>query len=184
MRITVTASTHTFLFADIVAFTTIAEREGDVRAAELALTLADVTAAVVHDMGGEFVKSIGDAVMVRSPSARLGLDLALRLQWDLAAVDGFPGIHAGLHSGPAVHAADDWYGHTVNVAARLSAAAAPGEILCTDATLADAGELTDVRVTGAGERLLKNAGARITVYRLDRALERRGAVLRLLPAMA
>lgn len=184
MRITATTATHTFLFADIVAFTTITEREGDRRAAELALTLVAVAADVVEDMGGELVKSLGDGVMLRAPTARLGLDLALRLQWDLAAVAGFPGIHAGLHTGSAVHASDDWYGHTVNVAARVSTAAGPGEILCTDAVLAAAGELTEVRVTACGERLLKNAGARISVYRLDREPARHAAVLRLVPAMA
>ncbi len=170
MPITATTSTQTFLFADIVAFTAITEEEGDLRATELAVTLALVTQEVASELGADLVKTIGDAVMVRCDDARTALELALRLRRELARIPGFPGIHAGLHTGSAIHAAGDWYGHTVNVAARVCGAAGPGEVFCTRATLDAAGELTGIRVTPCGARAFKNAAAHVGVFRLDRVL--------------
>ncbi len=52
-----------------------------------------------------------------------------------APAEGWEGesirIHAGLHSGDAVRDLDDFYGHTVTVAARVAALANGGEILVT-----------------------------------------------------
>jgi class 3 adenylate cyclase len=42
---------------------------------------------------------------------------------------GLPPTHIGIHCGPVVFQDGDIYGSTVNIAARLSARAAPGEVL-------------------------------------------------------
>ena len=56
-----------------------------------------------------------------------------------------------MHTGPAVARNDDWYGNTVNVAARLCAAAGGGEVLVSETAVTAAGRLPDVDV---GERRL------------------------------
>lgn len=46
----------------------------------------------------------------------------------------FPTIRVGMHTGPATEREDDWFGSTVNLAARVAAEAAGGEVLVSDAT--------------------------------------------------
>jgi class 3 adenylate cyclase len=56
-----------------------------------------------------------------------------------------------MHTGPAVSREGDWYGSTVNVAARLCAAAGGGEVLISEATREAAGRLRKVTL---GDRRL------------------------------
>jgi adenylate cyclase len=60
-------------------------------------------------------------------------------------------VRVGIHSGSAVTREGDWFGHGVNVAARLCSAAGGGEVLVSEAAWEAAGELPAVEV---GERRL------------------------------
>lgn len=159
-----TPPNQTFVFADIVSYTAITEREGDARALEVASTLAAAAALIASDTGAQLVKCIGDAVMLCVDDARIGLSVALRLRRDLGEIPGYPELHVGVHSGPALLADGDWFGHTVNIAARVTNAAAPGEVLCTDATIASCGEAYGLRFVAHGPRAFKNASAPIPIF--------------------
>jgi adenylate cyclase len=71
-------------------------------------------------------------------------------------VPGFPPVRVGMHTGPAVSRDGDWYGATVNVAARLCAAAGGGEVLVSESTLKAAGRMRKVRVADRRLHWLKN----------------------------
>lgn len=159
-----TPPNQTFVFADIVGYTAITEREGDARALEVASTLAAAAALIASDTGAQLVKCIGDAVMLCVDDARIGLGVALRLRRDLARVPGYPELHVGVHTGPALHADGDWFGHTVNIAARVTNAAASGEVLCTDSTVASCGEAYGLRFIPHGPRAFKNASAAVPIF--------------------
>lgn len=80
--------------------------------------------------------------------------LGLRIVDELAAV--LP-IRVGMHSGSAVQRAGDWFGAAVNLASRVSAAAAGGEVLVTDVTWAACGRsLRDVELRSRGLMAFKN----------------------------
>ncbi|OLE38448.1 MAG: hypothetical protein AUG48_01740 [Actinobacteria bacterium 13_1_20CM_3_68_9] len=113
------APTHTFLFCDLVGFTALAETEGDGRALEVAVDLQRRVRSLLADHGAEQVKSIGDGLMLRCTNPASAVRLGLRLVGELAADPGFPPVRVGIHSGPALTRDGDWYGRTVNVAARL-----------------------------------------------------------------
>lgn len=159
-----TLKSHTFLFVDIVGFTAITERDGDHRAAEIAMTLARVATHAAQSLGAEVVKCIGDAVMVRTETAQEGLAVALRLRRELASIPGFPSVHAGIHTGPAVCANGDWFGNTVNLASRIADSAGPGEILCSAETLAHAGQEWADRFTDCGARAFRNSTPQLGVF--------------------
>lgn len=160
--------THSFVFIDIVAYTMITERDGDHRAAEIATTLVRVAAKAATELQVEFVKHIGDAVMLRADAAHDALSLALQIRRDLAAIPGFPAVHTGIHTGPAVWAEGDWFGNTVNVASRISDAAEPGEILCSEATLAAAGSPLNMRFVACGSRSFRNCTPQLGVFAAER----------------
>ena len=148
---------HTFLLADLSGFSTLAERDGDDAAADIAIRFADEVAelAVQHD--AEFVKSIGDAVLLHCVNPASAIELGLALPPE-------PLVHAGIHTGPALNRAGDWWGTTVNVTARVAAAAKAGQLLVTEAATHAAGELARALLREVGSLRLKNICSPVRVY--------------------
>jgi adenylate cyclase len=150
------AEAHTFLFCDLVGFTALTAAEGDLRGAEVATELCERTRPLLAEYGAEHIKSIGDALMLRADDPVQAIRLGLRIVSDLERVDGFPPVRVGLHTGPAISREGDWFGNTVNVAARLCAAAAGGEVLASEAALREAGRLRGVELGEQRLHWLKN----------------------------
>ena len=117
---------HTFAFVDIVGFTAYTAERGDVAAARLAVGLGRRVRELLPDDGAEAVKSLGDGVMIRVDDPAAALRIAVRLT---SEQNGLPPVRVGVETGPAVAHDGDWYGATVNRAARLCAAARPGQVL-------------------------------------------------------
>ena len=155
---------HTFLFADIAGYSLLTELDGDEAAADLAMRFVSGASSVAYDHGAEVVKGIGDAVMVHADDAGRAVRLALDLVRELARDELMPPIHAGLHTGPAVGRRGDWWGATVNIAARVAAVAGPGQILLTEATRVAAGQTDSIRLLELGALRLKNITFPVQVY--------------------
>lgn len=155
---------HTFVFADLAGFTALTEAHGDEEAADLAGEFIDAIRAVLPEYGGEEVKCIGDAVMVHCRDAGQAVRLGVRAANELGARPGFPSVRVGINTGSAVERRGDWFGSTVNVAARVSGAAAGGEVLLTEATRLAAGSLERIHLQPRGRRLLKNLAEPVQLY--------------------
>ena len=125
------AQQATFLFADLCGYTEYTCLYGDELATELATAFHRLVRELAVEAGCDVIKSIGDAVMVRATNCRVAVRLAHRILV-LSARDGYPPVRIGLDTGPAIERDGDWYGTTVNSAARVADAAAPGELLVTD----------------------------------------------------
>jgi YHS domain-containing protein len=69
---------------------------------------------------------------------------------------GAPAVRVGLHHGPAVERDGDYFGATVNLAARVSGAAIGGEVLLTAETAALASDLEGVVYESRGRQVLRN----------------------------
>jgi adenylate cyclase len=130
---------HTFLFADLSGFTALTEVHGDKEAADLAAGFFEEIRDLLPGHCGEEVKTIGDAMMIRCESLPDAIGLALRIVQDVGSRHGFPSVRVGLHTGPAVQRNGDWFGGTVNLAARISGQAAGGEALLSGTSAAAAG---------------------------------------------
>ena len=156
------AGTHTFLFTDLVGFTALAASEGDDRAADVALEFASCVEPLAAEHGAEVVKRLGDGLMLRCPDAERAVRLGLCI---VAEQNERVPVRVGMHTGPAVERGGDWYGTTVNVAARLCAAAGGGEVLVSEVTRERAGKLRRVEVGDRRLHWLKNlsepVGARV-----------------------
>jgi adenylate cyclase len=114
-------------FADFVGFTALGE-EVLVDVADRLLELADEHVR----KPARVVKSIGDAVMVVSPDPAALVDAMLDLVDAASGDPDLPALRAGVTWGQAVPRAGDWYGSTVNLAARLCQRARPGAVLTTN----------------------------------------------------
>lgn len=158
----------TFVFADLAGFTALTEAHGDERAAVLATEFNSRIRDRAPRFGGEVVKTIGDAAMIRCEDAGAAIELGLSIIEEEGDRLDFPAIRIGMHSGVATEREGDWFGNTVNVAARVAAVAAAGEVVLTRATFDLRGELEDIVFERLGLRNLKNVGDPIVLFRASR----------------
>jgi adenylate cyclase len=115
-------------FLDLTGFTRLTEERGDTAAAALAETLAVLVGRSAREHDGVPVKWLGDGVMVhhREPAGAVLSALALVAQLPEA---GLPPAHVGVAAGPVVIQGGDYFGRTVNLAARIAAHATAGQVL-------------------------------------------------------
>jgi adenylate cyclase len=155
---------QTFLFADLSGFTALTEVHGDEQAADLVGGFCAAVRRLLADHQAHEVKTIGDALMLRAGDAAAAIQLSLTIVHDVGAQHGFPLVRVGMHTGPAVERERDWFGATVNLAARVSAVAAGGEALLTATTRAAAGQVDGVELRERGRWAFRNVGAPVQVY--------------------
>ena len=155
---------HSFFFADLAGFTALTEAMGDSDAVDLAHDFYAAIEELVADHAAETVKAIGDAVMVRADDAKDAIELALGAVHDVGGRHFFPAVRAGIHTGPAVERGGDWFGATVNLAARVSGEASGGEVLLTAATYDAAANIDGIELRERGRRELKNVAEPLVLY--------------------
>jgi adenylate cyclase len=115
-------------FLDLVGYTRLTEERGDAAAAELAETLAVLVGRSARAHGGVPVKWLGDGVMsyFREPAGAVLAALGLVAELPEA---GLPPAHVGVAAGPVVVQGGDYFGRTVNLAARIAGRAGAGQVL-------------------------------------------------------
>ncbi len=134
----------TLLFTDITGSTEMYERLGDAQAFALVQKHFELMTEVIRRREGGIVKTIGDAVMAAFPKNVDAVLAALEIQ------DGFATVaeplrqitvKIGLHRGPTIAVTSnrmlDYFGRTVNIAARVQGASESGEILVSETVLSD-----------------------------------------------
>jgi adenylate cyclase len=141
-------------FLDLVGYTRLTEEHGDQAAAELAEALAILVNRSSREHGGVPVKWLGDGVMVhfRDPAGAVLAALGMVEQLPEA---GLPPAHVGVAAGPVVVQGGDYFGRTVNLAARIAARAGAGQVLVSGSVVESASpegvtfvELGELRLEG------------------------------------
>ncbi len=140
-------------FLDITGYTRLTEERGDEAAADLAARLSTLVRRRSHEHGGQPVKWLGDGVMFYFRDPGQSVLAALDMVHDVAPQD-LPPAHVGIHTGSVVFQDGDYYGRTVNIAARIAEFARPGEVLVSQEVV-EAAEGTPVAFTPTGPVELK-----------------------------
>ena len=166
-----TDAAGTFIFADIAGFSALTEAHGDEEAVKLVEEFAEAVEAELPPVRGEHIKTIGDALMLRIPAPGDAVLLALRIANDLIAEHGAPAVRVGLHHGPAVERNGDYFGASVNLAARVSALASGGEVLLTGQTAALVPDLEGILYESRGRQTLRNVAEPIEIFAVLRVGE-------------
>lgn len=154
---------QTFLFADLAGFTALTEAHGDEAAVEMCRRLTSTVSNLAEGREADLVKTIGDAVMIRTPDPVIAIELGLGVVGRLSH-HGSPPVRVGIHSGPAIGEDGDWFGATVNLASRVSNAAHPGEVLLTEATRQALPAQSGLQLKPRGLRNFKHIPDRVPVY--------------------
>jgi class 3 adenylate cyclase len=118
-------------FLDLVGYTRLTEQHGDQVAAELAEALAGLVERSSREHGGVPVKWLGDGVMVHFGDPAGAVLAALGLVEQLPQA-GLPPAHVGVAAGPVVVQGGDYFGRTVNLAARIAAYASASRVLVSE----------------------------------------------------
>ncbi len=150
-------------FADLVGFTRLG---GEVEVEELG-SVAGGLAAIANEVVEppvRLIKTIGDAAMFVSPEPAPLVAVALSFVEAVQAAD-LPALRAGIACGPALLRAGDFYGHSVNLASRVTGVARPGSVLCTQEIHDAAGQFD---WSFAGKQRLKGIAERVPLYRAHR----------------
>jgi PAS domain S-box-containing protein len=172
--------TVSVLHADVRGYTQLAEDLAPEKVASLLMRYHGVASKALRESGAVIDRFAGDAILAlwnapepQAGHARLALEGALALQ-DAARQAGTElGYGVGVHTGEAMvgNLGSSEYqnftaiGDTVNVAARLQGHAIAGEVICSAAALAAAGE--SIRTTALGPLPLKGRRAPVVAYRVD-----------------
>jgi class 3 adenylate cyclase len=149
-------------FLDLSGYTRLTEERGDEAAAGLAETLATVVRRRSQEHGGRPVKWLGDGVMFYFPDPAEGVLAALDMV-DGVATEALPPARVGIDAGPVIFQEGDYYGRTVNIAARIAEYARPGEVLVSQEVV-DAAEGTPVTFTAIGAVELKGVSGALDLH--------------------
>jgi class 3 adenylate cyclase len=158
------SSTAIILFADIVASTALTEQLGDAAFRAKARDLDTSLRAIIAEAGGATIdaKTLGDGVLATFPAASQAIDAALRCG-AAGETQGLP-LHLGLHAGDVIREQNNVFGGAVNIASRISALSAPGEVLVSDTVRSLARTSAGVTFEDRGEHALKGVADPQRVY--------------------
>jgi class 3 adenylate cyclase len=154
-------------FLDVSGYTALAEERGDEAAAALAAGLAEVVQENARKHRGRPVKWLGDGVMIHFTDAgsaiRGGLELVEHAESAISAP-----TRIGINAGAIIVQEGDYFGRTVNVAARIADYARPHEVLVSDEAR-DAATISGVDFELIGDVPLKGVSRPVRLHKAIRA---------------
>jgi class 3 adenylate cyclase len=154
-------------FLDLTGYTALAEERGDKAAADLAADLAGVVNESARAHGGQAVKWLGDGVMFHFDDPGRAIESGLALVEQTESAISMP-ARIGINAGPVIAQEGDYFGRTVNVAARIADYAQPREVLVSDEAMRSAG-IESVRYELVGDVPLKGVARLVRLHRATRA---------------
>jgi adenylate cyclase len=137
-------------FADLAGYTRLTEEEGELEAVDAVERFVEAVETTLPD-DARVIKTIGDEVMI------VGSDPAALTDWAVGFQQLFLSPAApriGIHCGHALYRDGDYYGRDVNIASRVGARSAGGEVLVTRPVVERAGphlefeRIAEVRLKG------------------------------------
>lgn len=169
-----------FLFADVRGFTAFAERYGNAAAAAMVSRFLEIArTAIARHQGGE-IRTEGDNIHAVFPSASSAVLCGLEIVDAAAELNAQEperplGLGVGVHAGEAIETAEGYIGRAVNIAARLCAAARPGEVLVSSTVKGITQASIPVGFIPKGKRRLKGIADPILVYAVTRDMHARAS---------
>ena len=158
----------TFLFTDLKGSTALYERVGDLVAFDLVRAHFHALLEIIASEKGAVVKTIGDAVMATFIRPEHALAAGLKMRAAMDALNAERGskdlvVKIGIHEGPCLavmlNERQDYFGQTVNIAARVQSLSTSQEIHITGPVI-DAPEVATILAKEAIKPIQKQAALR------------------------
>lgn len=152
------------MFTDIVGYTALMGNN-EQKAFDLLRKNREIQKPVIEEFGGTWIKELGDGVMASFPSVSNAVYAAIKIQQACSAAAEFS-LRIGIHQGEVVFENSDVFGDTVNIAARIQAAAPPAGIFVSESVHHNISNKHDIRSEFVKVEMLKNVREPIPVYRI------------------
>ena len=149
-------------FADLSGYTKLTEEAGDEVAAQVSVKLAELVNEVASRHSGAVVKMLGDGVLFHFKDPQDAVMAGLEIL-DRVRPAGLPPAHVGVNAGPMIYEEGDYFGRTVNIAARIASQAGPDQVFLGEDVLHHI-EPNGFRVVEAGAFELKGIDEPLTLY--------------------
>jgi len=129
------------LFSDLKGSTAMYRQQGDAYSYRTVREHFDLMRRIIDTRNGAIVKTIGDAVMATFYDPVDGFKAALEIQCESRMKPDQPIVKLGLHYGSAIAVTAneklDYFGQTVNLAARIQSESAGGDVVISDVLATD-----------------------------------------------
>lgn len=161
------------MLADVAGYSRMMERDEAGTHLQLREARASVTDPAIERHHGRIVRNKGDDILVEFASAVEALSCAVEIQRTMAernrdlAADSRIEFRIGINLGDILIDGGEIAGDGVNVAARLEALAAPGEVAISQAVREQVRQLVGVRLIDAGQHKVKNISRPIRVFKVS-----------------
>src|ERR1700723_424672 len=169
----------TFLFTDLKGSTALYERVGDLAAFDLVRAHFHVLTEIVAAEAGAIVKTIGDAVMATFPTPDRALAAGLHMREAMSRINSERGnedllLKIGIHEGPCLavilNDSQDYFGQTVNLAARVQGLASSRALFVTQSVVEDKNSIKILENSGLQPMMqraaLRGIADETTVYEI------------------
>ena len=161
-----TTPSGVIVFTDIVGFTQLTDERGD----DVALALLERQEKMVRDTlpaRSRVVKELGDGLLLWFDDAREAIGCCLRLQRAFEeAEDDVPlWVRMGMHWGCPRPRGNDIVGRDVNLASRIAELAGPGDVLCSEVTITEAGDMDGIEFEPLGPVFVRGIADPVPIFR-------------------
>jgi adenylate cyclase len=166
--------TGALAFTDIEGFTAFTAASGDAAALALLDRQEELVRSALPD-GSRIVKSLGDGLMLWFPRAAPALHAGLELR-DVFEANLGPEmplwVRMGMHWGTPTSRGGDLFGHDVNLAARITELARPGELLISEHLCGAVDQpIAGVRLEELGPVVMRGIPRPVPLFRASRATD-------------
>ena len=150
------------VFTDICGFTELMSLD-ETKAMALLEQQRALLKPIISNFNGEWLKEIGDGVLIAFPSPVKAVTCSLEIQRILSHNSELT-LRIGIHIGDVIQKDGDVFGDAVNIASRLEPLAEPGGICVSERVHEDIKNQPDISTSFQEEQLLKGVDKPIKVY--------------------
>lgn len=153
------------LIADLSGYTALTETHGASKAADLIDKYIEIVDSCLVD-DSHLHARVGDGVVIVASSPDSLISTSIRLFQNTLGENYFLQVHGGLHYGKILKRNNDYFGTTINLAARIAAQATPGSIWCSSEYINALNNSSDFIFQSRGKYSFKNINDEKEVFEL------------------
>ena len=135
----------------------------EVTALELLAAQKQIVQPLVQEFGGQWLKEMGDGLLLSFPSSYDAVRCAVRIQREVRRVEGLV-LRIGIHQGDVVQTENDVLGSGVNIASRVETVSPEGGIAISDKVQRDIAHHADLSTQSIGFPKLKGIDIEFEVF--------------------
>jgi len=150
------------MFTDIAGFTALSSHDEE-KALELVDEQRRILKPIVAEFNGEWLKEIGDGLLLSFPSSKQAVNCAIEIQHKLKNIEHL-NLRIGIHQGDILEKGGDVFGDDVNIASRMEPFAAVGGVAISHKVASDISGSPEFELKLVGQPKLKGVKQSIRIY--------------------